>query len=92
MTEHPEWIVRDGPSPITLRQTGVDVIRVEHECNGGGRWGQGVTHVVAPALQISNGGHTFRSDELGNATVTPSILCPDCGLHGFVTDGVWRDC
>lgn len=23
-------------------------------------------------------------------TVTPSILCPDCGLHGFVTDGCWR--
>lgn len=19
------------------------------------------------------------------------VLCPDCGLHGFVTEGVWRD-
>lgn len=22
-------------------------------------------------------------------TVRPSILCPDCGTHGFITDGRW---
>ena len=22
-------------------------------------------------------------------TVTPSILCKECGLHGFITDGKW---
>lgn len=22
-------------------------------------------------------------------TVTPSISCPDCGLHGHMTNGVW---
>ena len=22
-------------------------------------------------------------------TITPSILCGECGLHGFITDGQW---
>jgi hypothetical protein len=30
--------------------------------------------------------------QLDPVTITPSILCPDCGLHGFVTDGTWRSC
>ena len=25
-------------------------------------------------------------------TVVPSIQCGSCGLHGFITDGEWRDC
>ena len=24
--------------------------------------------------------------------ISPSILCPDCGTHGFVTGGVWEPC
>jgi hypothetical protein len=23
-------------------------------------------------------------------TIVASILCSDCGIHGFVTDGTWR--
>lgn len=43
----------------------------------------------APLLQLSNG-HTIVSTD--PVTVSPSIACGDCGLHGFLTDGVWRDC
>jgi hypothetical protein len=43
--------------------------------------------LYAPKLQL-NGGHTITSTE--PLTVTPSILCGECGLHGFITDGVWR--
>lgn len=25
-------------------------------------------------------------------TVTPSVLCSDCGCHGFITNGVWVSC
>lgn len=25
-------------------------------------------------------------------TIVASVLCLDCGLHGFVTDGQWRPC
>ena len=36
------------------------------------------------------GGHQILSAD--PLTVTPSIMCPDCGLHGYITDGMWRDC
>lgn len=29
------------------------------------------------------------SGPVDRLTVSPSVLC-DCGLHGFLTDGVWR--
>lgn len=33
--------------------------------------------------------HSVVFDE-SSITVTPSILCVSCGLHGFVTDSTWR--
>lgn len=64
------------------------VVSFEHVCDRGRR---GVI-VCAPRLQLE-GGHTItRSDVDGPVTVQPSILCDDCGTHGFVTDGVWRSC
>lgn len=41
--------------------------------------------VVAPRLSD----HAVTGDE-GALTVQPSILCRDCGLHGYITDGRWR--
>lgn len=61
-----------------------------HRCNLGGRAGPDFTALIAPLLQLDGGGHSITLDA-GVPTVTPSILCPDCGLHGFVTEGVWRD-
>ena len=56
--------------------------RFEHRCDRGERG----TIICAPALQL-DGGHTItQRDPL---TVTPSILCPDCGTHGFVREGRW---
>lgn len=86
------WTVRQGIPLVILQQYDDTTVRVRHACTGGGRWAPGETHVIAPALQIKEGGHTFTIDDDGQPTVTPSILCPDCGLHGFVTDGIWRDC
>ena len=42
---------------------------------------------IAPALHPQ---HVVVSED--PLTITPSLLCssPHCGLHGFVTDGVWR--
>jgi hypothetical protein len=42
--------------------------------------------VVAPRLSR----HTFTGPE-DEVTIRASISCPDCGLHGYVTDGVWRN-
>lgn len=61
------------------------VIRIEHYCT---RTRDGLTIICAPRLveahQVTGG--------LGHLTVNPSILCGDCGLHGFITDGTWRTC
>lgn len=56
--------------------------RFEHRCDRGER---GVV-VCAPALQLSGGHRIVQRDPL---TVEPSILCPDCGTHGFIRDGRW---
>ena len=61
-------------------------VRFEHRCDRGER---GVI-ICAPALQIGNG-HTLTWNELGQPTVRASILCPDCGTHGFITDGRWSE-
>jgi hypothetical protein len=44
-----------------------------------------VTIYCAPKLSK----HT-RTGPLASITIRASILCPDCKLHGFVTDGAWR--
>lgn len=59
-------------------------VRFEHTCDRGPR---GVI-VCAPALQIGNG-HTLTRNNDGQPTVRASILCDDCGTHGWVTDGRW---
>lgn len=65
-------------------------VRFRHRCDRGER---GVI-VCAPALQL-DGGHSITTrdpvaDKGTPVTVTPSILCSDCGTHGFVRDGQWR--
>ena len=45
----------------------------------------GTLLLVAPRLDK----HRVTGD-LDRLTVSPSIHCPDCGLHGFLTNGVWR--
>lgn len=73
-------------------------VRFEHRCDRGER---GVI-ICAPALCIGPwagtpaGTHTLtRNDRRthacpdGEPTVRASVLCPDCGTHGFITDGRW---
>jgi hypothetical protein len=64
-------------------------VGVEHQCS---RPRDGQTLLIAPRLTKGPGGHSMSitGGDLRTITVTPSILCPDCGLHGFVTDGAWR--
>lgn len=56
--------------------------RFEHRCDRGDRG----TVVCAPALQLGDGHEIVQLEPL---TIRPSILCPDCGTHGFITDGRW---
>lgn len=71
-------------SGYRLLTYGDGTIRFEHLCDRGPR---GVI-VCAPRLQIGHG-HTLTRNAEGQPTVRASILCDDCGTHGFVTDGKW---
>lgn len=53
---------------------------VEHTCKR-----EAITVVCAPELGIEH--MILDQDPL---TIHPSILCPDCGLHGFVINGEWK--
>jgi len=83
-TTMPGWTTRQehGSGVASLRYPDGSV-RIQHRCDRGPRGAL----IAAPALQLS-GGHSIAQAE--PLTVTPSILCKDCGLHGFITDGVWR--
>lgn len=61
-------------------------IGVEHHCKD---LGEGERLVCAPLLRLGDGHQVVHDDPL---TVTPSVLCPDCGLHGFITAGRWVAC
>lgn len=58
-------------------------VRFEHPCHNP-RANLDVT--TAPALQIGIG-HTLVSRE--PLHIEPSILCADCGTHGWVRNGEW---
>ena len=55
---------------------------IEHQCIAG----DDTPILTAVSLHP---GHSVSDDHL---TVSPSILCQSCGLHGFLTDGKWRSC
>lgn len=72
-----------GPQPMALLFYADGSWRFRHRCDRGER---GVI-VCAPERHST---HTVtRANWNSPPTVTPSILCPDCGTHGYVTEGVW---
>ena len=58
-------------------------VRIAHNCK---LLGRDARLRCAPALMIGQGHTVVTRDPL---TIVASILCSDCGLHGFVTNGVW---
>jgi len=59
------------------------MVRAAHDCK---LVGDDRRLRCAPALMLGQG-HTIVTRE--PLTIVASILCSDCGLHGFVTDGRW---
>ncbi len=59
--------------------------RFRHRCDRGDR---GVI-ICSPALRIGTHGPGHAVVTADPLTISPSILCPDCGDHGFVRDGTW---
>lgn len=89
-----EWcdIIRETAAPDRrLLYYSDGTVRFEHRCDRGER---GVI-ICAPALRIGHGHTVTRNDRQthenphGQPTVRASVLCPDCGTHGFITNGRW---
>lgn len=76
------WVRAVSAPPVRALFYKDGTVRIEHRC----RVVDGTQIVCAPALRLGEG-HTLVSDD--PVTVTPSILCPDCGPHGFITEGRW---
>lgn len=60
-----------------------DLVKFDHLCEV---MAGGDQKRTAPRLQIGNGHRIVTEDPL---TIVASILCPGCGLHGWVRDGRW---
>lgn len=82
----------------TLVEVGSDIqvafypggdVGVRHMCNRSVRPRDGRTGIVAPRLQL-DGGH--RIESTNPITISPSVACSDCGLHGFIRNGTWESC
>jgi hypothetical protein len=73
-------VCESGPVRLLVYPDGT--IRVSHVCDRGAR---GVIR-CAPLL---GDGHQVEWVGLW-PTVAPSILCSDCGLHGYMRAGVWE--
>lgn len=80
----PGWVQSIEVTPVILRFYDDGRILLEHECHRT-RGGRVIIH--APALQLRPGGHVI--DALDPITISPSIGCDDCGLHGFIRAGQW---
>jgi hypothetical protein len=76
-----------GPSYRLLFYSDTDV-RFEHECDRAQR-NAGII-ICAPRLTNVNqpGGHQVTGTRQC-PTVRASIMCEDCGTHGFITEGRW---
>lgn len=61
-----------------------DIWRWEHHCTF---ISDNERKFVSLALDPS---HIVQIDYMGAISVHPSLLCPDCALHGFVINGSWR--
>lgn len=73
-----------GPTMRLLWREGAQP-RFEHRCDRSAS-NRGVI-ICAPSLHDNH----VISGTRERPTVRASITCPDCGLHGFITDGRWAD-
>lgn len=51
-----------------------------HDCNGY-RW--------IDIIPLSGDPHGWTVVQAEPLTISPSLLCPNCGSHGFIRDGKW---
>ena len=79
MTKPSAWMHEDGKHFWWL-----------HECDSeGGRWAVKVGFKPETMLPLGASGWTVVSKD--PLTVTPSILCHKCKVHGWIRNGEWEE-
>lgn len=78
----PEQVLDLGPAQLVLGDDAT--LRLRHLCSR--RNIDGLERVVAPAI----GAQHVVQGPWERLTLSPSVVCPDCGLHGWVRDGAWQ--
>ena len=86
--QHPGWDRDVDVAPHQVRFYPDGSARFFHLCDRGER---GIIK-CDPLLQLSPEGSGHRIEQEEPLTIAPSILCTDCGTHGFVRNGIWEDC
>lgn len=83
------WITLVGVgSGVEVAWYALNDVGIRHTCNRGAKRG---TIICAPRLVLNEpNGHSIISEH--PVTISPSILCFDCGLHGFIRNGRWEAC
>jgi hypothetical protein len=64
-------------------------VRFEHRCHDPIR-GDKICAPLLAAHTITRNDVGTHANPKGEPTVTPSLDCPDCPLHGHIVDGWWR--
>jgi hypothetical protein len=78
----------DVGSGVEVAWYALDDVGIRHTCDRGEKRG---TIICAPRLVLNEpNGHTIVSSN--PVTVSPSVGCDDCGLHGFIRNGRWEPC
>jgi hypothetical protein len=81
--------IKDDSLPdryLRLLFYGGNDVGFEHLCDRGPR---GVVFCAPSLVQPSQPGAHQVTGTRECPTVRPSIVCPDCGIHGFITEGKW---
>jgi hypothetical protein len=84
------WDRLDEMGAVAALHYSDGTIRIRHHCDRSQMADDGRSSspvVCAPALRLGNG-HEVIS--LAPLTISPSVLCRDCGLHGFIRNGAWE--
>ncbi|MHA4848568.1 hypothetical protein L1080_003355 [Rhodococcus sp. MSC1_016] len=82
MSNNPD-IGIDGPTVQIVPEQGVVIFR--HRCTD---WSFENFGTAEARLPLGGSGWQLVDEN----TISPSILCHNCGTHGYWTDGEWRNC
>lgn len=78
-----------NPHTAHLPEVEKYTLLLEHECVGGERRPNGCVLDGPVSQELDAGRPRWQVVNWEPLTLSPSLLCLSCGLHGFIRDGQW---